>query len=150
MWAGLGYYSRAKRLLEGAMHVVDKLDGQLPRSAAELEQVFADTMLFICLSNAFICHESSLQDIPGVGRYTAGAISSIAYGQRVPLVDGNVVRVLSRLRAVGGDPKKRAMTEMMWALAEQLVDDERPGDFNQALMEVGDVGMMSGRCRCVC
>lgn len=74
-WAGLGYYSRAKRIHEAACKMVDENAGILPRTAATLAT-----------------------DVPGVGRYTAGAIASIAYGERAELVDGNVVRVLSRLR----------------------------------------------------
>lgn len=91
VWAGLGYYSRAKRLHEGAKKVVEKFNGVLPADAATLEK-----------------------EVPGIGPYTAGAISSIAYGRPAPLVDGNVVRVLSRLRAIGGDPKSKAAVSLHW------------------------------------
>ncbi|KAI8075065.1 DNA glycosylase [Gongronella butleri] len=114
LWAGLGYYSRAKRLWEGARKVVQEMDGQLPGTAAELEK-----------------------QIPGVGPYTAGAIASIVFNQQTPLVDGNVIRVLARVRAVGADMKKTSVVALFWQLAAALVPADRPGDFNQALMELG-------------
>uniref|UniRef100_A0A667WH64 Adenine DNA glycosylase n=2 Tax=Myripristis murdjan TaxID=586833 RepID=A0A667WH64_9TELE len=114
MWAGLGYYSRGKRLHEGAQKVVSELKGQMPRTV-----------------------ESLLKQLPGVGRYTAGAIGSIALGQVTGVVDGNVIRVLCRTRAIGADSTSPAVTEALWGLANTLVDPERPGDFNQAMMELG-------------
>ncbi|XP_061681560.1 adenine DNA glycosylase isoform X2 [Syngnathoides biaculeatus] len=98
MWAGLGYYSRGKRLHEGARKVVSELGGRMPDTADEL-----------------------LRRLPGV----TGA------------VDGNVIRVLCRMRAVGADCTSPAVTEALWALANTLVDPGRPGDFNQAMMELG-------------
>eukprot|EP00743_Colponemidia_sp_Colp-15_P005771 GILK01006203.1.p1 GENE.GILK01006203.1~~GILK01006203.1.p1 ORF type:complete len:636 (-),score=153.59 GILK01006203.1:24-1892(-) len=112
-WQGLGFYRRAKFLHEGAKFVVKEFKGQLPSTVAELSK------------------------IPGIGAYTSGAISSIAYRQAVPLVDGNVIRVLSRLRAIAADPKSKEMNRIAWVLAEQLVDPSQPGDFNQAVMELG-------------
>ncbi|KAM9762359.1 adenine DNA glycosylase isoform 2-T2 [Menidia menidia] len=114
MWAGLGYYSRGRRLYEGARKVVLELGGQMPQSSGQL-----------------------LDQLPGVGRYTAGAVASIALGQVTGAVDGNVVRVLCRLRAVGADSSSPAVQGALWALADLLVDPQRPGDFNQALMELG-------------
>ncbi|ORX59601.1 DNA glycosylase [Hesseltinella vesiculosa] len=114
LWAGLGYYSRAKRLWEGAKKVVQELEGCLPNNAADLEK-----------------------QIPGVGPYTAGAVASIVFGQQTPLVDGNVIRVLARLRAIRADMKKSNVVDLFWKLAGALVPKERPGDFNQALMELG-------------
>ncbi|XP_068174797.1 adenine DNA glycosylase-like isoform X2 [Antennarius striatus] len=114
MWAGLGYYSRGKRLHEGAQKVVSELQGQMPRTANNL-----------------------LKQLPGVGRYTAAAISSIALGQVTGAVDGNVIRVLCRMRAIGADSTSPAVTDTLWNLANTLVDPERPGDFNQAMMELG-------------
>uniref|UniRef100_A0A671US09 Adenine DNA glycosylase n=1 Tax=Sparus aurata TaxID=8175 RepID=A0A671US09_SPAAU len=114
MWAGLGYYSRGKRLHEGAQKVVSELRGQMPRTVNSL-----------------------LKQLPGVGRYTAGAIGSIALGQVTGAVDGNLIRVLCRLRAIGADSTSPAVTEALWSLANTLVDPERPGDFNQAMMELG-------------
>ncbi|XP_048671439.1 adenine DNA glycosylase isoform X7 [Marmota marmota marmota] len=114
LWAGLGYYSRGRRLQEGARKVVEELGGHMPRTADTLQQL-----------------------LPGVGRYTAGAIASIAFGQATGVVDGNVVRVLCRVRAIGADPKSTLVSQHLWSLAQQLVDPNRPGDFNQAAMELG-------------
>ncbi|XP_056270291.1 adenine DNA glycosylase isoform X2 [Pseudoliparis swirei] len=114
MWAGLGYYSRGKRLHEGAQKVVSELQGQMPRTV-----------------------DSLLKQLPGVGRYTAAAVGSIALGQVTGAVDGNVIRVLCRLRAIGADSTSPAVTEALWSQANTLVDPEGPGDFNQAMMELG-------------
>jgi A/G-specific adenine glycosylase len=107
-WQGLGYYSRARNLHSAARLVRERSEGVLPKSASEL------------------------RSLPGVGEYTAGAVASIAYGEAVPAVDGNVRRVLARLFDLvdPGGPELRD-------LAGQLVDPARPGDFNQALMELG-------------
>ncbi|XP_005105692.1 adenine DNA glycosylase [Aplysia californica] len=113
-WAGLGYYSRGQRLLDGAKKVVEELDSQVPQTAQDLEK-----------------------QLPGVGRYTAGAIASIAFGQATGLVDGNVIRVLSRLRMIGGNIKQPNVVDAFWSLANKLVDPDRPGDFNQSMMELG-------------
>ncbi|KAJ3330538.1 hypothetical protein HDU76_005440 [Blyttiomyces sp. JEL0837] len=114
VWSGLGYYSRAQRLHQGAQLVVSKFDGRLPRDAEALEK-----------------------EIPGIGPYTAGAISSIAYMQPSPLVDGNVIRVLARQRAIMMDSKSKAAVSLYWQLAKDILPASRPGDFNQALMELG-------------
>ncbi|XP_049735083.1 adenine DNA glycosylase isoform X1 [Elephas maximus indicus] len=114
LWAGLGYYSRGRRLQEGARKVVEELGGHMPRTAETLQQL-----------------------LPGVGRYTAGAIASIAFGQATGIVDGNVVRVLCRVRAIGADPSSTLVSQQLWSLAQLLVDPARPGDFNQAAMELG-------------
>jgi A/G-specific adenine glycosylase len=113
VWAGLGYYRRARFLLEGAKQIVHNLGGRFPRTVVELQKV------------------------PGIGSYTAGAIASIAFKQAVPVVDGNVIRVLCRLRAIALNPKASTTVKLFWTLAKQLVDALRPGDFNQALMELG-------------
>ena len=113
MWAGLGYYRRARFLHESAKMVVDEMAGELPRTAKGLKQ------------------------LKGVGPYTAGAIASIAFGEAAPLVDGNVERVLSRLFAIDGDPKATANQKLYWKLAGELVDPDAPGDFNPAMMELG-------------
>uniref|UniRef100_A0A803MFM6 Adenine DNA glycosylase n=1 Tax=Chenopodium quinoa TaxID=63459 RepID=A0A803MFM6_CHEQI len=80
---------------------------------------------------------SSLKKVPGIGEYTAGAIASIAFNEVVPVVDGNVVRVLARLKAISANPKDSVTVKKFWSLAGQLVDPHRPGEFNQALMELG-------------
>ncbi len=108
VWQGLGYYSRARRLLGAARLVRERYGGDLPESAAALRR------------------------LPGVGEYTAGAVASIAFGEVVPAVDGNVRRVLARLFDLP-DPGPSRLRE----LAAALVDPARPGDFNQALMELG-------------
>lgn len=112
MWAGLGYYRRARYLLEGAKKIIEE-GGSFPRT---------------------VC---SLRKIPGIGDYTAGAIASIAFDEVVPVVDGNVVRVLARLKAISANPKDSVTVKKFWSLAGQLVDPSRPGEFNQALMELG-------------
>ncbi|XP_022771619.1 adenine DNA glycosylase [Durio zibethinus] len=112
MWAGLGYYRRARFLLEGAKMIVS--------GGSE----FPNTV-------------STLRKVPGIGDYTAGAIASIAFKEVVPVVDGNVVRVLARLKAISANPKDKITVKNLWKLAAQLVDPSRPGDFNQSLMELG-------------
>jgi A/G-specific adenine glycosylase len=106
-WSGLGYYRRARMLHAAAKVVVRELAGK-----------FAETS-----------HE--LQQLPGIGRYTAAAIASIAFGQPVAVVDGNVERVLQRVSGV------RLAGEELWQAAESLLDRTRPGEFNQAMMELG-------------
>jgi A/G-specific adenine glycosylase len=107
LWSGLGYYRRARLLHRGAKDVTSVHGGELPRDA------------------------KSLRAISGVGRYTAGAIASIAYGEEAPIVDGNVARVLARLAGRDLDEKTT------WSRAEVLARGEAPGDLNQALMELG-------------
>lgn len=80
---------------------------------------------------------SSLLKVPGIGDYTAGAIASIAFKEVVPVVDGNVIRVLARLKAISANPKDKVTVKKFWKLAAQLVDPHHPGDFNQSLMELG-------------
>ena len=113
LWGGLGYYSRARNLHRAAVEVVERFDGALPAS-----------------------HEDLL-GLPGFGRYTAGAVASIAFGLPEPIVDGNVARVLSRVRAIEGAPGDREREKRLWAEAAEWVEGERPGDLNQALMELG-------------
>lgn len=113
LWSGLGYYRRARYLHEASQQVADQLGGKLPSCAAELRK------------------------LKGVGEYTAGAIASIAFAQPVAAVDGNVERVLARLRAIPGDLSRGAPRKLLRRLAAELVDPQDPGDFNQALMELG-------------
>ncbi len=112
-WQGLGYYSRARRLHAGARFLLERHAGELPRTHA------------------------ALLELPGIGAYSAGAIASIAFGEKKPLVDGNVVRVLARHFGLRGDPGKGPLRRALWQLAGELVPEDRPGDFNQALMELG-------------
>ncbi len=110
-WSGLGYYHRARNLHRGARHVVERHDGRFPRT---LEAALA---------------------VPGVGLYTASAILSIAHNLPLPVVDGNVRRVLSRLFALRGESWQKDAP--YYNLAEQQLESDRPGDWNQALMELG-------------
>ncbi len=112
-WAGLGYYSRARNLRRAAQAIVDGHRGEFPSDY------------------------DSVIELPGIGRYTAGAILSIAFGESLPLVDGNVIRVFSRLFGLKGRAKDPAFVKTMWPLAERLVPEKNPGDWNQALMELG-------------
>jgi A/G-specific adenine glycosylase len=114
-WQGLGYYSRARRLQSAARQVVERHSGKVP-DQREL-----------------------LRALPGIGDYSAGAILSIAFDRREPLVDGNVVRVLCRYFGLGGDPTRQPLKQALWKLAGDLVPERAPGDFNQALMELGAV-----------
>ncbi|XP_030852406.1 adenine DNA glycosylase-like [Strongylocentrotus purpuratus] len=114
VWAGLGYYSRGQRLFEGACKVQNELDGQIPGTAEQLRK-----------------------ELPGVGRYTAGAIASISFSEATGVVDGNVIRVLSRLRMIGADSTTQNVMTAIWDLANTIVDPDRPGDFNQSMMELG-------------
>jgi A/G-specific adenine glycosylase len=112
-WEGLGYYSRARNLHRAAKVIVAEYGRRFPETAADL------------------------QKLPGIGRYTAGAIASIAFGERAAVLDGNVMRVLARLYDVADDVRAAATQKRLWALAGSLVPAERPGDYNQAMMELG-------------
>ena len=111
-WSGLGYYRRA-RMLHRAARQIAAQGGELPRDVA------------------------GLQKLPGIGTYTAAAIGSIAFGVAVPAIDGNVERVISRWLAIPGDPKLGQARHDIEKGAAELLDRERPGDSNQALMELG-------------
>ncbi len=113
LWEGLGYYRRARQLHAAARAIVERHDGSYPRTEAE---VLA---------------------LPGVGRYTAGAILSIAYDLRLPILEANTRRLYARLLAERGDVKSGAVEQRLWAFAEQLLPRRQCGSFNQALMELG-------------
>jgi A/G-specific adenine glycosylase len=123
-WSGLGYYRRAHNLHALACAVMARHGGEFPE---RFEELLA---------------------LPGVGRYTAGAIASIAFQQPYPVVDGNVARVLCRLLAIDGDPTAPAVQKRLWAHASALVDPARPGDLNQALMELGATLCTKAKPRC--
>ncbi|MFQ3582220.1 MAG: A/G-specific adenine glycosylase [Chloracidobacterium sp.] len=112
-WEGLGYYRRAQRLHAAARHICAHGQGRLPRSAAEWRR------------------------LPGVGDYTAAAVASVAFGEAVPAIDGNVRRVLARYRAADIGASLARQSSVVQATAQALVDGARPGDINQALMELG-------------
>jgi A/G-specific adenine glycosylase len=113
LWAGLGYYSRARNLHACVRQVMARHGGVLPEDPKELLQ------------------------LSGIGRYTAGAVASIAFSKPVPLVDGNVTRVLCRAFGIRKDPRDPAVQKRLWDLAAGLVPKRNPGDFNQALMDLG-------------
>ena len=115
LWEGLGYYTRVRNMQKAAQLIMEKYEGRFP---GEYDEVLA---------------------LPGVGRYTAGAICSIAFDQTRPILDGNVIRVLARFFGIEGDPREKRTNEKLWALAENLVRraGESPGALNQALMELG-------------
>jgi A/G-specific adenine glycosylase len=126
LWSGLGYYRRARMLHAGAQHVVKNLDGKLPREA------------------------SALRTIPGIGRYTAGAISSTAFEERAPIVDGNVMRVLARVFAIEQSLKSSALEKAVWSRSEELVAAcADPRAFNQGLMELGASICTPRNAKCV-
>jgi A/G-specific adenine glycosylase len=125
LWEGLGYYSRARHLHTAAQTVVADYDGRLPQTTAEL------------------------MTLKGIGRYTAGAIASIAFDRPAPVLDGNVIRVLARLFDIEADVTQGATRTQLWQLATELVPDERPGDYNQALMELGQTICHVGEPRCL-
>jgi len=112
LWSGLGYYRRARMLHQAAKQVMEERAGAMPTSCAALLQ------------------------LPGVGAYTAAAIASIAYGEAVAVVDGNVERVICRLRGWEAD-KSTALRRRVEQCASELLDPAHPGDFNQAMMELG-------------
>lgn len=115
LWEGLGYYNRARNLKKSAIQIMEEYGGSMPSDRREL--------LKLC----------------GVGSYTAGAIASIAFGQPTPAVDGNVLRILSRLRADGRDILDARVKNSIEEELSGVMPKDRPGDFNQALMELGAV-----------
>ena len=131
LWEGLGYYSRARNLQRAAKVVVAEHGGAFPSDF--------DTVL----------------TLPGIGRYTAGAICSIAFNQPHPVVDGNVIRVLTRLFGIRGNPKERRTNDKLWSLATGLVEAAKKLDpangsshFNQSLMELGATICLPQNPRC--
>ena len=112
-WAGLGYYSRARNLHRASRELRDRHGGRLP------------------------AQPEALLRLPGIGRYTAAAVASLAFGKPEALVDGHVARVFARFFALRGALRERAMEEKLWAIARRSLDAARPGDWNQALMELG-------------
>jgi A/G-specific adenine glycosylase len=90
------------------------------------------------------------REIPGIGLYTAGAIASIAFGTHAAAVDGNVMRVLSRIRSISAaQPKSSVVNTLFWRLAGELIDPQRPGDFNQAMMDLGAIVCKSTLPNCM-
>lgn len=124
MWEGLGYYSRARNLHQGAKQVMDAFGGSIPASVEELRR------------------------IRGIGPYTAGAIASIAFDIPAAAVDGNVIRVVSRLAGIRENVGVPSVRRLLEAQAASLVPETRPGDFNQALMDLGSSVCTPGTPSC--
>ena len=112
-WAGLGYYSRARNLHATARQIMSEFDGAFPQTVAALQQ------------------------LPGIGRSTAGAVAALAFDQRAPILDGNVRRVLCRLMALQQPPRIATSEKLLWAWAEVLTPVERVHDYTQAIMDLG-------------
>ncbi len=113
LWEGLGYYSRARNLLRAAQAIRNQWKGKVPSSI------------------------EGLSSLPGIGRYTAGAVASIAFELKAPVLDGNVRRVLCRIFAIRKDPRQAVVQDRLWSLAAEILPEQNVGDFNQALMELG-------------
>jgi A/G-specific adenine glycosylase len=123
LWSGLGYYRRARQLHQAAQEVAAAGRG-LPTSSEELLK------------------------LPGIGPYTAAAVASIAFGEVIPVLDGNVERLLCRRLALAEDPKRSVVRRRLSGYAAELLDQRRPGDSNQALMELGATVCVPRRPRC--
>ncbi len=113
LWTGLGYYSRARNLHRSAQQVVQDHAGQFPREVDQLQQ------------------------LPGIGRSTAGAIAALAYQRRAPILDGNVKRVLARFYAIDGWPGRSRVSHQLWERAEANTPQQRVQDYTQAMMDLG-------------
>lgn len=124
LWAGLGYYARARNLHRAARLIVERHGGEFPHA-------FDDVAA-----------------LPGIGRSTAGAILSLGLGQRHPILDGNCKRVLARVHSVPGWPGQAAFERRLWACAEQHTPAQRCGDFNQAMMDLGATVCTRARPAC--
>lgn len=123
-WEGLGYYRRARQMHAAAKQIVADYAGEMPADWA------------------------TWRALPGIGRYTAGAILSIALAQQHPILEANTTRLYARLIGLRADLTTRASQDQLWALAEQLVPARHPGDFNQGLMELGSLVCMPREPRC--
>lgn len=113
LWEGLGYYSRARNLHKAAHKILQEYGGAIPTTVEELIK------------------------LPGIGRYTAGAIASIAFNQEEPVVDGNVIRVLCRVHAWKDDPTTKTMQQQLWQTARAWIPSGQARHLNQAMMELG-------------
>lgn len=124
-WSGLGYYRRAKALHRAAKIIVNERGGAFPRDV-----------------NGWL-------ELPGVGRYTAGAVVSIALDERAPIVDGNIARVLTRFHGIEADITRSATSRELWRRAEESLPRQAVGDYNQALMELGALVCTKSGPRCL-
>ncbi len=115
MWEGLGYYSRARNIHKAARMIIHDYDGKFPATAEDL------------------------QNLPGIGRYTAGAIASFAYDLPAPIVEANTLRLYTRLLGMKEDPRSKPGQEILWEFAETFLTKKNPGQLNQAVMELGSL-----------
>lgn len=127
LWEGLGYYNRVKNMQKAAKEIVEEYGGNIP---PDYEKILA---------------------LPGIGSYTAGAVSSIAFGLKKPAVDGNVLRVISRITENGEDILKQSVKRRVEQELEAVMPEDRPGAFNQSLMELGATVYTEryGKMRCL-
>ncbi len=126
LWQGLGYYNRARNLKKAAQTIIEEYQGKFPDSYEEILK------------------------LSGIGAYTAGAIASISFGIRVPAVDGNVYRIYTRLTECGEDISKTGVQKNVREKVAELVPAENPGDFNQALMDLGaEICLPNGEPHCM-
>ena len=126
LWTGLGYYARARNLHRAAQRIVKEHAGGFPR------------------------HYGAVADLPGTGRSTAGAILALAFGQRHPILDGNVKRVLARYHAVDKPINRRETEEHLWQLAEKHTPRARVADYTQAIMDLGAMVCTRAKPQCPC
>jgi A/G-specific adenine glycosylase len=124
-WEGLGYYTRARNLHRAAKIVAEKFGGELPRDLDELRK------------------------LPGIGRYTLGAVSSIAFGMNIPALDGNIKRVYARIFDLVEPVDSSAGEKMLWEIAENILPKNEAGDYNQALMDLGATICVPKNPRCL-
>jgi A/G-specific adenine glycosylase len=124
-WEGLGYYSRARNLHKAARIVTDQYEGKVPRDLDELRK------------------------LPGIGRYTLGAIASIAFGMDVPALDGNIKRVYARIFDISEPVDTPQVEKILWGLAEEHLPNKQAGDYNQALMDLGATICIPRNPRCL-
>ncbi|RUO64916.1 A/G-specific adenine glycosylase [Idiomarina ramblicola] len=124
LWTGLGYYARARNLHKTAKLICTRFNGEFPEKVHDLEE------------------------LPGIGRSTAGAIRSLGYGKYAPILDGNVKRVLARHFAIAGWPGKASVLKELWQLTEQLTPEKESGAYNQAMMDIG--AMICTRTKPLC
>jgi A/G-specific adenine glycosylase len=125
IWEGLGYYSRARNLHHASKVVSNRFQGKIPDNLKDL------------------------RSLPGIGKYTAGAVLSIAYHKESPILDGNVKRVLSRLFAIPGNPRERKTENLLWHLSESLIPKGFASSFNQGLMDLGAMICISKDPQCL-
>jgi A/G-specific adenine glycosylase len=124
LWEGMGYYRRARQLHAAAKEIVSQHAGEFPSDVGDLMK------------------------LPGIGRYTAGAIASIAFGRRAPILEANTIRLLSRLICFQGDPSTADGQRLLWRTAEEILPQKDVAEFNQALMELGSLVCTPAEPRC--